>query len=226
MSAGQAGLVVTIDGPAASGKSSVAKLLAGRLGVAYLSSGLLYRAATRLTLDAGVDPADGAAVTALLRGHDVELLAEAAGNRVIVDGTDLTGGLNSGEVDANVSAVASQPEVRAWVTERLKDVRGSFVIDGRDMGTAVFPDAAVKVYLTADLNVRACRRLPERNADLAEVAAQLERRDRLDSRQSAPATDATVIDTSELTLPEVLEAVAALVSPAAGRDGPPGVAGR
>ncbi len=200
-------VVITIDGPAASGKSSAAKLLAQRLGIAYVSSGLLYRGATLVALDQGVDVADEGAILALLAAQDVRLHPEAGGNRVTVDWRDVTDELHTDEVDASVSVVAKHPRVRAWVNDRLREMGGSFVIDGRDMGTSVFPGALAKFYLTADPAVRAKRRAGERSTGVEAIATELSRRDERDKRQSAPAPDAVVIDTGPLTLAEVVEQV-------------------
>jgi len=181
--------IVTIDGPSASGKSSVARRVAAALGVPYLSSGLLYRAAAFL---------------ALLEGLGVRLLAQAEGNRVLADGEDLTSFLHTPEVDRVVSAVARLPGVRAWVNRRLKEVPPPFVAEGRDMGTAVFPEAAHKFYLTASPEVRAWRRARERPQAYEEVLRDLLRRDERDKAQSAPAPDALVLDTGGMTLDEVV----------------------
>lgn len=208
---GPARVVITIDGPAASGKSSAARLLAQRLGVAYVSSGLLYRAATLLALRHAAPLDDEAALLALLARHDVRLHPGAAANRLTVDWADLTDDLHTDAVDGSVSAVARHQGVRAWVNARLREMGGSFVIDGRDMGTSVFPDAVAKFYLTADARVRAARRAGERGAALEAIAAELSRRDERDQRQSVPAPDAQVIDTSALTLAEVVERILAAV---------------
>jgi len=199
--------VITIDGPAASGKSTVARLLADRLGIAYVSSGLLYRAATHVALRSNVELTDEEAVVTLLRSHEVALEPDPSGNRVRVDGVDVTAELHTDAIDVAVSTVARHARVRAWVTERLREVRGSFVIDGRDMGTAVFPQASVKFFLTADPEVRAARRAGERSGELRQVAERLRRRDEQDARQSAPAPDAIFLDTGPLTLEEVVERV-------------------
>ncbi len=204
--------VVTLDGPAASGKSTVAQRVADRLGVPFVSSGLLYRAATRLALDAGADPAGEEGLLTLLTDHDVRLAPDADGNRVFVDGRDVTHELHTDRVDGAVSAVAARPRVRAWVNARLREIDGPFVIDGRDMGKDVFPDARAKVYLTARPEVRAARRVGERAAALEEVTDAIRRRDALDARQSAPAEDATVIDTSDVGLDQVVERVLAVVA--------------
>lgn len=201
--------VVTIDGPSASGKSSVAKRVAEALGVPYLSSGLLYRAAAFLALRAGVDPGDEEGLLALLETFRVRLLPEREGNRVLADGEDLTPHLHTPEVDRTVSRVARHPRVRAWVNARLKEVPPPFVAEGRDMGTAVFPGAPHKFYLTARPEVRAWRRAKERPQDYEEVLRDLLLRDELDKGQSVPAPDALVIDTSELGLEAVVARVLA-----------------
>ena len=196
--------IVTIDGPSASGKSSVARRVAAALGVPYLSSGLLYRAAAFLALRAGVDPGDEEGLLALLEGLGGRLLAQAEGNRVLADGEDLAPFLHTPEVDRVVSAVARLPGVRAWVNRRLKEVPPPFVAEGRDMGTAVFPEAAHKFYLTASPEVRAWRRARERPQAYEEVLRDLLRRDERDKAQSAPAPDALVLDTGGMTLDEVV----------------------
>lgn len=204
--------VVTLDGPAASGKSSVAKLLAHRLGVAYVSSGLLYRAATLLALEAGLELTDEPAVLALLDTRTVRLIPGSAGNSVEVDGGDVAALLHTDEVDSHVSAVARLPGVREWVKQRLREMQGPFVIDGRDMGTTVFPGARWKFYLTAPTEVRARRRVGERLADLDAVTAALSRRDERDALQSTPAADAVHIDTGPISLSEVVDLVYEVVS--------------
>lgn len=205
--------IVTIDGPSASGKSSVAKKVAEALGVPYLSSGLLYRAAAHLALRARVNPENEGKVLALLEGYSVRLLPGPEGNRVLAGGAsgleDLTPHLHTPEVDRIVSQVARHPRVRAWVNERLKEVPSPFVAEGRDMGTAVFPEAPHKFYLTARPEVRARRRTLERPQDYEEVLQDLLRRDELDRAQSTPAPDALVIDTSEMALEEVVARVLA-----------------
>ncbi|MFN2322827.1 MAG: (d)CMP kinase [Trueperaceae bacterium] len=196
--------VVTFDGPAASGKSTVAERVAAALGVPCVSSGLLYRVATLLATAAGAVLDDADAVLSVLEAHAVELRPGLGGDAVRVDGDDVTGALHSDAVDAAVSRVAAHPPVRAWVDARLREMPRPFVIDGRDMGSVVFPDAAHKFYLTAAPEVRAARRVGERAADLAEVAEAIRRRDALDARQLAPAPDAQHLDTSTLELEQVV----------------------
>ncbi|CAN5461386.1 (d)CMP kinase [soil metagenome] len=201
-------LVITLDGPAASGKSSVARRVAELLNIPYVSSGLLYRAATFLVLERGLGPADEAAVMALLNAHRVELRAQTGrANQLFIDAVNISPALHTDAVDAAVSAVAGHPSVRDWVGERLRATGGSFAIDGRDMGTAVFPDATHKFYLDAPAEVRARRRVGERSTSLPEVAEALRRRDRLDHKQLTPAPDAVHIDTADLTVEEVTRRV-------------------
>lgn len=200
--------VVTLDGPAASGKSSAARRVAEALDVPFVSSGLLYRAATYLVLKHGVAPTDEAAVLDFLAQHEVELLAKRrAPDRIVFDGEDISSQLHTTSVDANVSTVARHPGVRGWVNARLREIRGSFVIEGRDMGAVVFPHAAHKFYLSAPAEVRAARRLGERGASLPEVTRALKLRDERDKAQLAPAPDAVHIETRDLTLEQVVTAV-------------------
>lgn len=203
--------VITFDGPAASGKSSVAQRVAVALGVPFVSSGLLYRAATHLVARSGTDAHDQAAVLELLGVHGVELRPDVAGNDVLVDGRSVTSELHTDLVDAIVSTVAGHPGVRAWVSEQLQRVPAPFAIDGRDMGSVVFPRARHKFYLTASAQERARRRVGERAADLAAVAEAIARRDEGDARQLAPAADAVHIGTDGLDLDHVVERVLAVI---------------
>jgi len=203
--------VITLDGPAASGKSTVARRVAAALGVPCVSSGLLYRAATAIVTGAGTDPDDPAAVLATLARHRVELVPGIDGDVLRIDGRDVTRGVQSDEVDAVVSRVASHPEVRGWVGDRLREMPAPFVIDGRDMGSVVFPRARHKFYLEASPEVRAARRVGERAADLASVTQAIRRRDGLDARQLVPAPDAQHLDTGPLTLDEVVAWVLARI---------------
>ncbi len=196
--------VVTFDGPAASGKSSAAQRVARALGVPFVSSGLLYRAATLLAEAAAVDLDDAERVMEALAEHHVELRPGVVDETVRIDGDDVTDALHTDAVDACVSRVAAHPRVRDWVTARLREIPPPFVIDGRDMGSVVFPHASHKFYLDAAPEVRAARRVGERAADLAQVAAAIRRRDTLDARQLAPAPDAVHLDTGRLTLDEVV----------------------
>ena len=201
------GVIVTIDGVAASGKSSVSGGVARALGVPYVSSGLLYRAAALLALEAGVDLRDAPAVLGLLEGRGVRLEPLAEGNRVWLGQRELTADLHSTRVDKGVSAVAALPDVRAWVDAQLRLLPEPFVAEGRDMGTNVFPQAQAKFYLTASPRVRAERRAKERPEDIPAIEAALTRRDEADRRQITPAADALVIDTGPLDLQGVIDVI-------------------
>ena len=201
-------LVITFDGPAASGKSSVAKAVALELKIPFISSGLLYRAAAKLVVDAATNPEDEAAILQTLKQHDIQLRTTASGENLIFDGdSDLTLQLHTEDIDNNSSKVAKHPEVRNWVNERLQDIKGDLAIDGRDMGHVVFPNASHKFYLTATAEVRALRRLGERSAQLAEITQAIIERDQRDAKQLEPAADAIHIDTSELSLEQVIATV-------------------
>ncbi len=203
---------MTIDGVAASGKSSVASGVAQALGIPYLSSGLLYRAATLLALEAELDVNDAPALLRLLAERPLRLLPLPEGNRIYLTDTDerdLTADAHTSAVDAQVSAVARLPEVRGWVNAQLRAVPAPFVAEGRDMGTAVFPGAQAKFFLTASPRIRAQRRRLERGEDVAAVEAALSARDEQDRRQSRPAPDAQVIDTGTLDLQGVIQTVLA-----------------
>jgi CMP/dCMP kinase len=199
--------VITFDGPAASGKSSVAQRVARALDLPFVSSGLLYRVATHLVNLAAVDPRDEAAVMRAIERHTVTLAPESSGNRVFVDGEEVSARLHTDRVDEGVSLVAAQPWVRTWVSGQLREVPAPFTVDGRDMGSTVFPEARHKFYLTASPQERARRRVGERSADLAAVAAAISRRDALDAKQLAPAPDAHHLDTDGIELDAVVARV-------------------
>jgi len=217
--------VLAIDGPAGAGKSTIARRVADRLGWAYLDTGAMYRAVTREALDRGLDPADAPAVAALAAALDIVL---ATDGRVTVGGADVTARLRTPDVTEAVSVVAAIAEVRDVMVghqRRFARENGRIVAEGRDIGTVVFPDARVKVWLDADPEERARRRLAETArapaadpADLEAMKARLERRDRLDSTRAVaplrPADDARRIDTTGRTPDEVVEAVLATVQSA------------
>ena len=205
--------VVAIDGPAGSGKSTVARAVADRLGLDYLDTGAMYRSVAFSVLSAAGDPDDLEFAASAARAMELSL----KGDRVVVNGIDATLQIRGPEVTRAVSAVAANPLVRREMVSRQREWierRGGGVLEGRDIGTVVFPDAELKVYLTAAANVRAQRRAKEvTDLDYQTVAADLSRRDTVDStRDVAPLTeaeDAIIIDTSELT---VEEAVARIVA--------------
>jgi cytidylate kinase len=202
-------LVVAIDGPGGSGKSTVAREVARRLGWAHLDTGAMYRAVTWAVLRDGIDPADGAAVAALARKLDLQV-----GDRVLVDGADATAGIRSAEVTNAVSVVSAHPGVRSDLVRRQREwvaARGGTVVEGRDIGTVVFPGARLKAFLTATQEERARRRAQEMAHAPTGVAADLARRDRLDSTRAASplsvAPGALVVDTTDRSVDEVVRAV-------------------
>ena len=204
--------VIAIDGPAGSGKSTIAARVAARLGLAHLDTGAMYRAVTWAVLRDGIQPSDGEAVSRVARDITIEL-----GVQVLVDGEDVTSAIRGQDVSGAVSVVAAHPAVRrelvsrqrAWVAER-----SGAVVEGRDIGSVVFPDADVKVYLTASDDERARRRAGQDvGMGHQEAAADIARRDQLDSTRTVSplqvADGAVVIDTTGLTVDEVVEQVLA-----------------
>jgi cytidylate kinase len=187
-------VVITIDGPAGSGKSTVARAIADRLGYAYVDTGAMYRELTAVAMERGVGSDDGDALAALVG------VAPAAGADI-----------RSEAVSARVSAVSRHPQVRARMRERQRALAHDAVLEGRDTGTVVCPDADVKVYLTASLAARAARRAADLGLAAGGVGQTLAARDRGDAAQLAPAPDAVAIDTSDLTVEQVVERVCALV---------------
>lgn len=213
----QPGLVIAVDGPSGAGKSTTARGVATRLGLRYLDTGAMYRAVTWWLLRRGVDVHDMAAVAALAGVPRLEVGTDPAMATIRIDGTDVAAAVRSAEVTAAVSAVSAVPRVRSWLVSVQQSLIGSggIVVEGRDIGTVVEPDAALKVYLTATTEVRGKRRAAElTNGTPATAAADLARRDRLDSRRPvaplAPAADAVHLDTSQLSLDEVIDAVVAM----------------
>jgi CMP/dCMP kinase len=212
-------VVVAMDGPSGSGKSSTSRGVARRLGLRYLDTGAMYRAVTWWMLQHDVDVEDAAAVAA--HAEDAVLVSgtDPDAPTITVDGTDVAGPIRSPEVTAAVSAVSAVPEVRAHLLRMQREIigDGGIVVEGRDIGTAVAPGAEVKVYLTADPEARAARRTAELAAggDVTATQQSLLRRDRLDSgRKASPlamAEGAHHIDTTPYTLEEVIEQVVALV---------------
>ncbi|MCY3598876.1 MAG: 3-phosphoshikimate 1-carboxyvinyltransferase [Gemmatimonadetes bacterium] len=219
-----AGRVIAVDGPAASGKSSTARSVARRLGFVHVNSGLLYRAITRWALDRGIAE-DGPAIEAAVPGLDIDLAPAREGFDVSVEGRRPGSELESPEVTARVSAVSTLPAVREVVLERLRRAgrRHEIVCDGRDIGTAVFPGAHLKIFLVAEAGERARRRLRQRGApftedDVERETRRLEARDRLDrSRPLSPlrrAPDAIEIDTTSMPPDQVVDAILELAASA------------
>lgn len=206
--------IVAIDGPAGAGKSTVARALAHRMGVQYLDTGAMYRAVTWLALRSGCDLSDDQAVGEVAEG----CVLHVGLDDVVVDGHDVTQEIRQSEVTKAVSIVAANPRVRTEMRRRQRqwgEARGGGVIEGRDIGTVVFPDAIAKLFLTANPRVRAERRVAEVGGDVDEIEAQIVERDRLDSTRSdsplAESSDAIVIDTSDKSVGEVVDELVRLV---------------
>jgi CMP/dCMP kinase len=203
--------VVAIDGPAGAGKSTVARAVADQLGWDYVDTGAMYRAVAVAALQRGIDPRDEGALAQLAAGVRVE----PVGDRVLLDGADISTRIRDSEVTAAVSAVSAHPEVRAVMAKRQQELArgGDVVMEGRDIGTTIAPNADVKVYLTAGLSVRARRRarqlgLPESPSRLAEIESSLDARDAADSLRTASplakAEGAVTIDSTHIDVDEVV----------------------
>jgi CMP/dCMP kinase len=222
-------MIVAIDGPAGSGKSTVARGVARRLGSTYLDSGALYRTVTLAALENGVDLADGDALGRLAAGSNIELREREDDNvQVLLDGREVSEEIRSPRVTGASSQVAAHRQVREALLAKQRDLiaSGDWVVEGRDIGTVVAPDAAIKVFLTADSEERARRRAAELRrrgieAEAEDVHQAIEQRDRLDSTRSAAplraAEDAVTIDTTSLDAAQVIEHVAALAERARAR---------
>lgn len=218
--------VVAVDGPSGSGKSSTARGVAEALGLRYLDTGAMYRAVTWAVLRAGVDPEDADAVLAVADAVRQQSGTDPAAPTITVDGTDVAVAIRGPEVTAAVSAVSAVPGVRRLLLTRQRELigAGGIVVEGRDIGTVVCPDATVKVFLTADAGERAARRTAQDGgpAGLQRLTrADLDRRDRLDSGRAASplvqAPDAVPVDTTERPLGEVVARITALVREAVPR---------
>lgn len=205
--------IIAIDGPAGSGKSTVARALAERLGLEYLDTGAMYRSVTFAALRRGIDPSEAEQVARIVTDIALDVRSEG----VTVDGVDATIEIRGPEVSRAVSIVAANPAVRAEMVRRQREwvsEREGGVLEGRDIGTVVFPDADLKVFLTADPEIRAQRRSQEvADLDYETVASDMARRDALDQgRAVSPLTeaeDAFLVDTSGLTVDEILNIIAA-----------------
>jgi cytidylate kinase len=204
-------MIVAIDGPAGAGKSTVARRLAERLGFRYLDTGAMYRALTWLALQRGLPLADGTRLGELAADNPVTIDEH---DRVWIADTDVTSSIRKSDIDRMVPVVARHPAVRQVMRERQRELGedGNVVIEGRDIGTVVAPQAAVKVYLNADRAVRAGRRLAERPEIGADaLATDLRLRDESDAARMRPAEDAVQIDTTELDVEDVVAQIEELV---------------
>jgi CMP/dCMP kinase len=206
--------VIAIDGPAGAGKSTVARALAARLGLEYLDTGAMYRAVTLAAMLRGIDTAHLDRVAQLAQ----ELTMEVGEHGVLIDGVDATKEIRSHQVTTAVSAVAANSAVRSELVRRQRlwaNERGGGVLEGRDIGSVVFPNAELKLYLTASPRVRAERRVAEAGGDVDEIEASIERRDHHDtSRSDSPLVEADgsiVLDTTGLSIDEVLARIERLL---------------
>jgi cytidylate kinase len=206
-------VIIAVDGPGGSGKSTVSRRLAERLGWRHLDTGAFYRAATLVVLESGADPGDPAAVQASVEGrrfHQEE-------GRMYLDGRNVSAAIRSPEVTAAVSAVSAHPELRRLMVrlQRQWAAGGDAVVEGRDIGTVVFPDAGLKIWLEASLAERARRRAAETGEDPELVEADLRRRDHADATRPVspqrPAADAVHIDTTGQSVERVVERIAAML---------------
>lgn len=221
------GLIVAVDGPSGTGKSSTCRQLAKELNAKYVDTGAMYRVATLAVLRAGVDPADTQAVIAATADLPLEVSDDPDSKQVLLAGEDVSKVIREDEVTRNVSAVSAIPEVRQNLVDLQRKLAAQAhraIVEGRDIGTVVLADAPVKIFLTASAQVRAQRRYDQNVAagipsDFDTVLADVERRDAADSSRATsplrPAEDAVVVDTSELTLQEVLQRLTAIIKESA-----------
>jgi cytidylate kinase len=208
-------LLITIDGPAGAGKTTVSRLLAGRLGYRYIDTGALYRAVAVSACRWNIAPEDDSALSRLLENLELNFQPDASGQRLIVDGEDITFLIRTPEVSMLASAVSARPVVRAYLLKIQRELgrQKEAVFEGRDMGTVVFPEAEVKFFLSASEPTRALRRFSEihekTGVALEEVERDLRRRDEQDSKRTLaplkPAEDAIRIDSSDLTIEQVVD---------------------
>ena len=209
-------IIVTIDGPAGAGKSTTAKAVAIKTGLPYLDTGALYRAVAWKLDKEGVAPEDGAKIRENLKKFKIEI----ADGKITADGEDVTAAIRTAHIDAIVSAYAARPEVREALADfQRAQAKNGLVADGRDMGTVVFPEAQLKIFLTASAEERARRRYAERKAkgeeaDYDEILKQVAERDRFDmTREIAPlrpALGCVILDSTDMSADEVVDAIASL----------------
>lgn len=214
---------VAVDGPAGSGKSTVAKEIAKALGILYIDTGAMYRTVGMSCLKKGIDPTDEGAVVASLDSLDMKIFPEAGGQRILLDGEDITSRIRTEEIGKAASSVAAYQKVREKLVEIQQGLakEQSVIMDGRDIGTKVLPDAEVKIYLDASVEERAKRRVGEleaqgKTADLETIREEIAQRDYQDMhRENSPlcrAEDAVNVDTTGLDIPAVTEKLLALIA--------------
>lgn len=214
---------VAVDGPAGSGKSTVAKEIAKALGILYIDTGAMYRTVGMACLKKGIDPTDEEAVVASLDSLDMKIFPEAGGQRILLDGEDITSRIRTEEIGKAASSVAAYQKVREKLVEIQQGLakEQSVIMDGRDIGTKVLPDAEVKIYLDASVEEKAKRRVGEleaqgKTADLAIIQEEIAQRDYQDMhRENSPlcrAEDAVNVDTTGLDIPAVTEKLLALIA--------------
>jgi cytidylate kinase len=213
----RSGFVIAIDGPAASGKSSTAQMVGEKLGYLHIDSGSLYRAATAATLRKDRDASGWSEDDVLRASRGIELRPARTSFYPALDGHGIEEEIRGTEVTRHVSRVAQMPRVREWVNNMVRAAAAgrNVVVDGRDMGTVVFPGADLKIFLTADSRERAARRLRQRGTPTSEQmivdeTKRINERDARDARQTVPAPDAVLIDTTSLTQPEQVERIVTL----------------
>ena len=220
------GIVIAIDGPAGSGKSTLAALLAKKYGYTNIETGAMYRALALKAIESGTALDDGNALVALARASQIELDPRPEGNRVLLDGRDVTERIRQQDITDASSRVSVHPRVREWMVERQREIgaAGGIVMEGRDIGTKVFPDAEVKIFLDAAPEVRGTRRFlqhpPAANQEAA-VLAELRARDERDRTRASsplvPAPDAVLIDSTDLALDQVVDRAAQIIEEKMGK---------
>lgn len=212
-------LVVAIDGPAAAGKSTVAKMVAKKIGATYIDTGAMYRAVTYFALSQNIDPKDESAVVSLLPKLKLDIKKD---ERIFLNGTDVTKQIRSIEVNDNVSYVASYKDIRLALVDIQRKMSESIsvVMDGRDIGTYVLPNADIKIFQVASVGTRALRRYKENiskgiQCELEDIEIGLKKRDHIDSTRTfaplKPADDSIVLDTSNLSIEEAVDAVIEII---------------